>query len=300
MNGKPRRENQNTLEDCPSGERSEERGKHAQASRPKPPWPAGLRLPRIKDVTCFILEDLAVILSRQAFEQLFAYTYSATSEICCLGTVKQEGERFRVERFHLIPQSGSAGHTELDQEALASLVEELIGQGRAEEARSLKCWAHSHPGIGVFWSRTDEETCKRLVSDYLISLVVSDDFALRCRIDVGGAVPFAIDHVPVLVEMPVQADSLQKYAEEVEEKVKHTPLLLSESTGKTEEREKALVSEYCDTCGSFHVEGRCPLTDHACDEQAWDEYVRQCDASGLEPSVEEFEFYGLDDPEFWS
>jgi len=96
-------------------------------------------------LTCFIPESLAVILSRQAFEQLFGYAYGTTTEISCLGTVKHEGERFRIERFYLVPQLGSLGHTELDQEAVAALVEELLAQGKAEEARSITCWAHSHP-----------------------------------------------------------------------------------------------------------------------------------------------------------
>ena len=72
----------------------------------KPCWPAGLPLPPSKDVTCSIPEDLTVVLSREAFEQLFGYAYSTTSEICCLGTVRQEGARFRIERFYLVPQSG--------------------------------------------------------------------------------------------------------------------------------------------------------------------------------------------------
>ena len=42
-----------------------------------------------------------------------------------------EGERFRVERFHLVPQTSSLGHTELDDEAVATLVEELLTQDKA-------------------------------------------------------------------------------------------------------------------------------------------------------------------------
>ena len=171
--------------------------------RPKPQWPAGLLLPPSKDVACFIPRALAVVLSHQAFERLFGYAYSATSEICCLGTVKQVGERFRVERFYLVPQLGSLGHTELDEEAVAALVEELLAQDKGEEAHSVRCWAHYHTGMDVFWSKTDEETCKRLVTEYLISLVVGDGFAIRCRIDVGGPVRFTIDHMALVAEMTV-------------------------------------------------------------------------------------------------
>ena len=277
------------------GGKGNRRSRHGERSQSKaaPIWPHGVRLLPMKETCCYLPQELSVTLSREAFEQLFAYAYSTASEICCLGTVKQEGECFRVERFCLVPQSGSLGHTELDQEAVAALVEELLAQDKGEEAHSLKCWAHSHPGMDVFWSETDEATCKRLVTDYLLSLVVSDGFAIRCRIDVGGAVPFTIDHVPVVVEMPVQTDSLDKYAAEVEEKVRHRVPLLSVGMGKgAGHQEEVEVCEYCETCSSFHVQGQCLLTDDAFSQEAWDEYVRQCRAEGLEPEREEFEMYG--------
>jgi len=299
MNEKPPEKNQKGLEACQSRERNENKGGLEPGLMLKPHWPTGLRLLTSKDVTCFIPEGLVVILSREAFEQLFGYAYSTTSEICCLGTVKQQGQRFRIDRFYLVPQSGSAGHTELDQEAVAALVEELMAQGKGEEAHSLRCWAHSHPGMDVFWSKTDEETCKRLVSDYLISLVVSDDFASRCRIDVGGPLPFTIDHVPVLVDMPINPGALKQYAAEVKEKVTYELPVVFAGSGKTSKQTDATVSEFCDTCGAFHVEGKCPLGEEAFDQQGWNKYVRQCKAAGFEPDVEEFEFYGLDDPEFW-
>ena len=248
----------------------------------KPHWPLGLQLSAKKDITCFIPEHLVVVLSPEAFEQLFSYAYSTTSEICCLGTVKQQGERFRIERFYLVGQTGSSGHTELDQEALAALVEELLAQGKLEEARSLRCWAHSHPGMGLFWSKTDEDTCKRLVTDYLVSLVVSDGFAIRCRVDVGGPVPFAIDQVPVLVEVPVEASSLEQYAAEVREKVKYEPLLLCLEDEKNRKSREALVPEYCDTCGWVHLEGHCPLSEEAGDHQIGEGQGKQHDSDLLE------------------
>ena len=145
MDQKSREKDQDRLGACRPGERTEKKGQHDLALRPKPHWPAGLRSPRTKDVTCFIPESLAVVLSPEAFEQLFGYAYSTTSEICCLGTVRQEEGRFRIERFYLVPQSGSIGHTELDQGAVAALAEELLPQAKGKEAHSLKWWAHSHP-----------------------------------------------------------------------------------------------------------------------------------------------------------
>ena len=238
-------------------------------------WPRGLRLQPIKPVTCSVPEGLAIILSREAFGQLFGWAYSTSTEISCLGTVKQEGERFRVERFYLVPQSGSAGHTELDEDAVAELVEELLAQGKGEEARSLKCWAHSHPGMDVFWSRTDEKTCRLLVSDFLVSLVVSDDFTIRARLDLGSPIPLTIDHVPVFVDMAAETKALEKYAAEVKEKVTPKADFFAGAITKVGEVQPS---------------------------EAWNEYVKECREAGLEPDAEEFEFYqfyGPDDPEFW-
>jgi len=96
----------------PSEARQTREGGQTKAGRnqaPKPHWPIGLRLRPAKDVTCFIPEGLAVVLSREAFGQLFSYAYSTTSEVCCLGTVKQNGERFRIGRLYLVPQSKLPG-----------------------------------------------------------------------------------------------------------------------------------------------------------------------------------------------
>ena len=291
MNQHFRDKDQTSPEAGCSYEQNEEKAARTPAVRPH--WPIGLQISRNKELTCFIPEGLTVALSREAFEQLFSYAYSTASEISCLGTVKEEGERFRIERFYLVGQAGSLGHTELDQEALAALAEELLAQGKAEEARSLRCWAHSHPQMDVFWSKTGEETCKRLVGDYLVSLVVSDDFALRCRIDVGGAVPFTIDHVPVLVEMPVDLGELERYAAEVREKVKYTPLALSATT--SERAKEAVFPKYCRACDSFHVQEKCPLASEAGRSQAREGHAKQCRVEDVVSDVKEFEFFDFDE-----
>lgn len=68
MNQKSRKKNQNGPEACHSGEKNEKKGKEEPGLRPKPHWPIGLHLPPDKDISCFIPEDLAVVLSRDAFE----------------------------------------------------------------------------------------------------------------------------------------------------------------------------------------------------------------------------------------
>jgi hypothetical protein len=186
----------------------------------KPTWPRGMMLSKHENPSCYLPEDLKVILAKEAFEQLFGYAYATHSEISCLGILRRQGNLFIVERFHLVAQEGGAAYTEMDPTAVAVLMEDLLQTGQAQEAKAIKCWAHSHPGMGVFWSKTDDTTCKLLATDYLVSLVVSDDYAIRCRLDVGNPIPFTVDNVPVLYEMACDKERLDHYAKEVEEKVK--------------------------------------------------------------------------------
>jgi hypothetical protein len=113
-------------------------------------------------------------------------------------------------------------HTEMEPSAIAEMVEQLLSQGKAEEAKAIKCWAHSHPGMSVFWSKTDDITCRLLASDYLVSLVVSDDFAIRARIDTSAPLAFTVDQVPVFCEVRTDQAKLEQYAKEVAEKVKES------------------------------------------------------------------------------
>jgi proteasome lid subunit RPN8/RPN11 len=186
----------------------------------RPPWPLGLPISKPGKLSCFLADGLKVVLTQEAFEQLFGYAYATHSEISCLGIVRREGNSFIIERFHLVKQEGGAAHTEMEPSAIAEMVEQLLSQGQAKEARSIKCWAHSHPGMGVFWSKTDDNTCVLLASDYLVSLVVSDDYAIRCRIDTRQPIPFTVDQVPVFCDIRADQAKLDQYAKEVAEKVR--------------------------------------------------------------------------------
>ena len=74
--------------------------------------------------------------------------------------------------------------------------------------------------MGVFWSKTDDSTCRLLASDYLVSLVVSDGFAIRARIDTAGPLAFSVDNVPVLCQISADKARIEQYEKEVAEKVK--------------------------------------------------------------------------------
>ena len=58
-----------------------------------PAWPTGIVISDREAIKVSVAEDLAVILSRNAFEQLFGWAYSTYTEISCLGSVRREGSR---------------------------------------------------------------------------------------------------------------------------------------------------------------------------------------------------------------
>jgi hypothetical protein len=190
------------------------------ATPKKAPWPAGLLISKPEKLSCFLPEDLKVVLAKEAFDQLFGYAYATSSEISCLGNVRREGDVFIIERFYLVKQNGGSAHTEMEPSAIAELVEQLLSQGKADEARAIKCWAHSHPGMSVSWSKTDDDTCRVLAGDYLVSLVVSDDFAVRARVDMAAPLRVTVDNVPVFCEVVADKVKIGEYEKEVAEKVK--------------------------------------------------------------------------------
>lgn len=166
----------------------------------------GVPLGKPEKPKCEIVDGLAVLLSAEATQDLSGYSYATDNEISCLGTVIRQNNIFRIEHLYLLKQTGSFGHTEMDQTSVAEMMEQLISEGKTEEAKSLKCWVHSHPGgMGVFWSQTDNETCRRLVSDYLVSIVVGEGYRAKCRIDVAAPIAFAADDIPLFYEMPAES-----------------------------------------------------------------------------------------------
>jgi len=167
-----------------------------------------------------LAEPVTVVLTQRALTQLHGYVYRTNIEITCLGTVDRRGSRFVIEELFLLEQVGCSAHTELDPEAFGVFVERLLKDGKRDQASRLKCWLHSHPCMETFWSRTDEATCRHLVSDFLVSIVAGQDGDLRCRIDTKTPIGLTVDHVPVLCEWATDEGLLDACAKEVEEKVK--------------------------------------------------------------------------------
>jgi len=231
-----------------------------------PDWPLGLSIPNSEKLTVSVAEGLAVVLTRDAFEQLFGWAYSTSKEISCLGSVHRDGNRFFIDKFYLLRQSGSSACTELDQDAVAELMEQLLAEGKAEEAQRIKCWAHSHPNMEAFWSKVDDSTCQLLVNDYLLSIVIGNNFAVCCRIDIAVPFPITLDNVPVFYSMPKESLPIELYAEQVRQVVSEKLFTFETEDNKRKQEQDKRPSVYspplyCGYCGTVHAEGECPLAD---------------------------------------
>jgi len=141
---------------------------------------AGIQLDRAKPIEVTVPEHLAVVLTSKAFSQLFSYAEATDLEVSLLGIVERDKSLFTVQEFFLVEQSGAYSHTELKASAVREMVERLIADGRSDDAKNIRCWAHSHPGMDVFWSQTDDNTSRLLCADWFVSIVVSDGFRIRC------------------------------------------------------------------------------------------------------------------------
>jgi len=239
--------------------------RHEKLGRePEPPCP-GLPLGTGNKPKCELADGVAVVLAEGVMQDMFGYAYATDDEISCLGTVTWRGNVFCVEHLYLLDQTGSFGHTEMDQAAVAELMEQLISEGKTEDAKALKCWVHSHPGgLGVFWSQTDNETCRRLVSDYLISIVVGEGYKAKCRIDVAAPIAFTADDIALFYETPGQP--AKDYRALVEEKVRRAAFMLQSPTDRSEEE----VLELCPYCGGHHGPGYCPYMEETALFGDWD------------------------------
>ena len=227
--------------------------------------PSGIPIQAEGQFSVSVSEDLKVILTKEAFAQLFGYVYATEMEVSCLGNVVQEGSVFKITKFYLLKQTGSPAHTEMLPEAVAELAESIH---KAGQPCQLRVWVHSHPGMALFWSQTDEATCRTLVSDYLISLVVGKGFSVRCRIDLSGPIGLTLDHVPVLYETDIDEALLKSYREEVKEKLSASSGLgmLFEDGYDFHSLFPQDTDRFCEWCGNWHAPNKCPIDSHDWEE----------------------------------
>ncbi|MCB9365907.1 MAG: hypothetical protein H6508_01775 [Calditrichaeota bacterium] len=124
-----------------------------------------------------------------AMQKLWLWTDMAKGEVSCLGFVDEVVNAdtncitaLVVTDFFLVKQNCSYDETDMDPSDVARLITELEAKGI--DSRKLRCWAHSHGSMSVFWSGQDETCISGLAnSEWLLSLVVNKRRDAIMRLD---------------------------------------------------------------------------------------------------------------------
>lgn len=118
-------------------------------------------------------------LKLQNYTQLTKYEISGMAK-----STIDEDKNIIVTDVIIFKQECSAANTEIDDEAQAKFLNELMQ--KEERTEDWNIWWHSHCDMGVFWSTTDDATIKNHINgqSYLISLVVNKADDCKARLDI--------------------------------------------------------------------------------------------------------------------
>lgn len=164
--------------------------------------------------------SMKVIIPRHIHDQIDYYVQNTNIEISGLGRVKKHTNGdMEVVKVYLLEQENTASHTELDGEAVAS----LMYQTRKDEG-DLNFWWHSHVDMGVFWSGTDMSTIKEFGKNgYLLSTVFNKKGEMRSSYFQGGNEffpPLFMDELKTVVTRNVDPELATEWKKEMAEKCK--------------------------------------------------------------------------------
>lgn len=142
----------------------------------------------------------ALVLTVQVAQQLAAYVHSVEAEISGLGTItRYTPNEFQARDLYLLQQTCTAASTELDPDAVATLIYNYVQSG--DDPGKIRLWWHSHYSMDVSWSPTDENTIRNFAGKgkWMISLVTNLAGDYLARLDM-------FDPTHVTLPLPVKID----------------------------------------------------------------------------------------------
>ena len=137
-----------------------------------------------------------MFIAASAFKRLALYIELCPFEVSGLGTVEPSGKDLLVTEVFLIRQRASDSDTELDPEAVAGHLLQILQEGR--DPSTLRLWWHSHADGPIFWSNTDEETITSLQIEQLVSIVGNKRCEFGCRLDQFTPKRLTVDGLPLI------------------------------------------------------------------------------------------------------
>lgn len=162
---------------------------------------------------------LTIYITPWAKMKLDAYIDAVTTEISGLGKAVVRDKAIYIEDIYLLKQESGGSDTDLDQQAIAEFMMELMEKG--EDIASLKVWWHSHANMNVFWSGTDSDTAKKFGNGWMVSVVGNRRGEYKCRLDVYDPIYIFDENALFAIELPTLTKEMKSSIdEEVKDKVK--------------------------------------------------------------------------------
>jgi len=162
--------------------------------------------------------DIKIQVDALAWTKFMTWVELAKGEVSAFGIVEQRFNRLIVTDFVLLDQVCTSTETDIDPKALSQLMQDV------EDPSMLRCWAHSHADMKVFWSGTDEATIAGLSNDeWMLSLVVNKDHDAMMRLDVYHPAHIHVDDVVWELYYDVPVETKADWKKQFKDKVTETP-----------------------------------------------------------------------------
>jgi hypothetical protein len=162
--------------------------------------------------------DLNVHIPAHIFDEIDYYVQSTKEEISGMGRIVRDGNTLRVTKIYLPKQENTGSTTDLDEDAMASLMYE----SRDDEG-DLNFWWHSHNTMPAFWSGTDDATITDLGSNgYIVATVFNHKREYKTAYYQGdnGFLPaIYIDDIPTSFHGVVNEERAKQWDKNIKENV---------------------------------------------------------------------------------
>lgn len=101
-----------------------------------------------------------IIVSDIAYKKMYYYIDIASKEVGWLGTASEVGKFiYEIEDVWLLRQEVTGSETDIKEHNLTEFAEEIMKQpGGINTLNKMRFWGHSHVNMGVFASKTDDDT----------------------------------------------------------------------------------------------------------------------------------------------
>jgi len=146
----------------------------------------------------------SLYITGDVYGDIFTIVRVCPIEVSGLGIVEQTEQGLILTKIYLLEQLGGAAHTELDDEGIAKVMQQVDAEGI--DTGKIRCWWHSHVGMPTNPSARDMAQFNAFGqfgvhgADWWLSLIVNRKQEIYCRMDlykpvrVANIIPYKIGH----------------------------------------------------------------------------------------------------------